>query len=240
MSNTAMYVNPNAAMFYENGYPADVASLFVVTGTSTRVERLNVLGFVDIVYEGTGFTISGGSLSGGTITTFTGYKDAAPHSTDFITSGLNTPVSAWLNFSSSNNGLGLMKYIYGGDDIISNDGNNCPSIIAGYGGNDTIIGGILNDTAEYLGARSEYTIQQNSNGSFSIIDAVPNRDGTDTLTNIERLQFSDQTVAFDINGNTVQITTSFATAPTITSATQQTVLYVAGANTNVPGSGLDV
>lgn len=240
MSNTTMYVNPNQAMFYENGYPENVASLFAVTGTSTRVEHLNILGFVDIVYEGTGFTIADGSLSGGTITAFTGYKDAAPHSIDFTTSGLNTPVSAWLSFAGSNNGLGLMKYIYSGDDLIGNDGNYCPSIIAGYGGNDTILGGTLTDTAEYMGNKSEYTIQKNSNGSYSVTDTISNRDGTDTLTNIERLKFLDQTVAFDINGNPVQITTGFATAPTITPATQQTVLSVAGANTNISGSGLDV
>lgn len=227
MSNVTLYVNPNAALFSWNDYPANVAPMLAVTGTSTRVEHLNAAGYTDIVYQGTGFTISGGNLSGGTITTLTGYKDAAPHSVDFITTGLNTPVSAWLSFASGNDGLGLTKYLYSGDDVISNDGNYGPSIIAGYGGNDTILGGTLTDTAVYLGIRSEYLVKRN-NGSYSITDTIPNRDGTDTLINVERLQFADQTAALD--GTTVPIT----------SATTQTTLAAPAASTAVSGSGLDV
>jgi hypothetical protein len=59
------------------------------------------------------------------------------------------------------------------------------------------------DTSVYAGPRSQYTISVNPNGSLQVVDTtsaapapgvVATGDGTDTLFNVERLQFSDQTV----------------------------------------------
>ncbi|WP_221177033.1 peroxidase family protein [Nocardioides pocheonensis] len=59
------------------------------------------------------------------------------------------------------------------------------------------------DTSVYAGPRSQYTITSNPNGSITVHDTtsaapapgvVATGDGTDTLFNMERLQFSDQTV----------------------------------------------
>ena len=61
----------------------------------------------------------------------------------------------------------------------------------GLGGNDTIYGGAGNDTANFSGARSQHVIVQNPDGSFTVRDTIANRDGTDTLHNIENLSFSD-------------------------------------------------
>ncbi|WP_285797872.1 peroxidase family protein, partial [Metapseudomonas resinovorans] len=47
------------------------------------------------------------------------------------------------------------------------------------------------DTAAYQGLSSEYDFTVNPDGSVSITDRVVGRDGTDRLTGIERLQFTD-------------------------------------------------
>jgi hypothetical protein len=65
-------------------------------------------------------------------------------------------------------------------------------------GNDDIDGGQGTDTVLYNINRSNFTITKNSNG-YTVTDNT-GAAGTDTLTNIERLQFSDMSVALDING----------------------------------------
>jgi Ca2+-binding RTX toxin-like protein len=69
--------------------------------------------------------------------------------------------------------------------------------ITGAGGNDTIDGGAGIDRAIYSGAAAGYTIKITSATSM-VTDKTANRDGIDTLTNIERLQFTDTTIALDI------------------------------------------
>lgn len=76
--------------------------------------------------------------------------------------------------------------------------------ITGGAGNDTIDGGTGSDSAVFSGLRSTYTLTDLGNGSVRVVGP----DGTDTVTNIEKLVFSDQTVNLPLNG-----------APSITSAT---------------------
>ncbi|WP_271408500.1 peroxidase family protein [Pseudomonas sp. Q1-7] len=52
-------------------------------------------------------------------------------------------------------------------------------------------GGAAFDTASYRGLASEYSVVANADGSFTVTDSVAGRDGSDRLTNIERLQFAD-------------------------------------------------
>ncbi|MGK2959435.1 MAG: DUF4214 domain-containing protein [Acidimicrobiales bacterium] len=75
-------------------------------------------------------------------------------------------------------------------------GNDLGNAFRGQGGNDAITGGGGLDISEYEGVRSAYTISNNA-GVRSVTDNVSGRDGTDTLTGIERLLFSDGTLAFD-------------------------------------------
>jgi serralysin len=79
----------------------------------------------------------------------------------------------------------------------------------GTAGNDTIVGNSANnninggagvDTVVFSGPRSAYTVTSGSTG-WTVADTAAGRDGTDTLTNVERVRFSDTTVALDINGN---------------------------------------
>ena len=61
--------------------------------------------------------------------------------------------------------------------------------LKGEAGNDTLDGGAGTDTAVFSGNRAAYTISLNSG-----VVTVTGPDGTDHLTNIEKLQFADQTI----------------------------------------------
>lgn len=89
------------------------------------------------------------------------------------------------------------------NDVINGlDGNDR---ITGGGGNDQINGGNGIDTAIYSGRRAEYIVSGNvANATVSDRGDLVARDGTDTLTQVERLQFADGAVAFDINGSAGQ------------------------------------
>jgi Ca2+-binding RTX toxin-like protein len=91
------------------------------------------------------------------------------------------------------------------DTIIGSSGSN---ELEGRGGNDTIDGGAGADTAVFRGARSDYDVVQTASG-YTVTDKL-GTDGTDTLSGIERLRFSDTTIALDLApgeaaGNTVRL-----------------------------------
>ena len=79
------------------------------------------------------------------------------------------------------------------DKIFGYDGND---FMTGSGGSDTLDGGTGIDIAVYSGAAAGYTITITSSSSTAM-DKTANRDGTDTLTNVERLQFTDTMLALD-------------------------------------------
>ncbi|MET3664707.1 hypothetical protein [Caulobacter sp. 1776] len=67
--------------------------------------------------------------------------------------------------------------------------------LRGGGGNDAIDGGAGTDTAAYLGASTDYSWTQGSDGSWTVKDLRAGAaDGVDTLKNIEQLKFSDKVV----------------------------------------------
>lgn len=107
----------------------------------------------------------------------------------------------------------------GGADVLSG-GAGADTLQGGFG-DDLIDGGAdgvdargaaLPDVAEYLGKRSEYTISLNDAGDFVVtaLSSETDNDGTDTLRNIELLQFADgqvrltrDRVEIDSNGDGV-------------------------------------
>ena len=86
-----------------------------------------------------------------------------------------------------------------GSGLIGNErdnelwGNSGDNSFTGSGGNDQLNGQNGTDTAVYSGARSEYTLSI-ANGIVTVEDTLPDRDGTDTLEQMELLQFSDGSV----------------------------------------------
>ncbi|HEX8308279.1 MAG TPA: M10 family metallopeptidase C-terminal domain-containing protein [Allosphingosinicella sp.] len=115
----------------------------------------------------------------------------------------------------------------GNDVLIGNEagnvltGNGGNDSFMGRGGNDSIVGGGGTDTAHYDGVRSHYTVAAivDGNGNitgYTVTDVFPanaapvNDEGTDTLTGVESIQFTDMTMSlggpvlrYDGGGNLV-------------------------------------
>jgi Domain of unknown function (DUF4214) len=88
--------------------------------------------------------------------------------------------------------LGDIENVIGSAFDDSLTGNDLNNLFTALGGNDIINGGAGFDAAGYRGARTAYTL---SSGAGSRTLSGP--DGSDTLTGIERLYFTDGLLAFD-------------------------------------------
>ena len=78
---------------------------------------------------------------------------------------------------------------------------NALHVFRGLAGNDLIKGSVdYVDSARYFGARSDFNLVI-ANGLPSVVEDKFGNEGKDSLTSIERLVFSNQSVAFDINEN---------------------------------------
>jgi Ca2+-binding RTX toxin-like protein len=86
------------------------------------------------------------------------------------------------------------------NELAGNSGNN---VLTGGGGNDHITGGDGIDTATFSAARGQYTVSVGSPATQ--VDGSATSDGTDTLEEIERLQFADTKVALDLGGNAGEV-----------------------------------
>lgn len=117
----------------------------------------------------------------------------------------------WVPFNFSLNLLPFIENlkVFGTTGVVltGNAGNNIISgasghdVFNGAGGNDQIDGGDGIDTAIFNGNRSAYTLSKTNAGN--IVNGATG-DGTDTLVNVERLQFGDKNIALDIMGNAGQ------------------------------------
>jgi Lectin C-type domain len=84
----------------------------------------------------------------------------------------------------------LMKTVFEEDMLpLILGGNN---VITGGSGDDFIDGGEGTDIAVYRGKLADYTFSKNESNLWVITDTKSNRDGTDTIQNIETLRFSDK------------------------------------------------
>ncbi|RTM05627.1 MAG: glycosyl hydrolase family protein, partial [Bradyrhizobiaceae bacterium] len=125
-----------------------------------------------------------------------------------------------------------------GNDILN--GTPDDDILTGGQGNDTINGAAGTNTAVYSGPASRYTVTPDGTGGFYVQDSLgASGDGTDHLTNIQWLQFSDQTVAPDsvAMGATLNATSSVTTV--IGSGGNDTLNAGPGTDTLIGGGGND-
>lgn len=154
--------------------------------TSTQVEIVS--GGLKGDYFGQGFTYSpAGAVNGGTVTGYaTTYYGAAVSSV----TGLNIPAPTVYQLVQSGNPLQLSALALSGDDTFYGAGDS--DVMVGYGGNNAFIGvasGV--DYVAYSGPASAYTVTSNATG-FQVLRPDG---GTDQLTNIKGVDFSDQTQA---------------------------------------------
>jgi methionine-rich copper-binding protein CopC len=108
-------------------------------------------------------------------------------------------------------GNDVLRGLGGNDTLVGGLGND---VLMGGPGNDTIDGGEGADKAQFSGPRSSYTVSWSASASaFTVVSAA---EGTDTLTGIETLSFSNGS----FSASSFQITTPPAdtTAPTLASA----------------------
>ncbi|MDQ8203782.1 putative Ig domain-containing protein, partial [Pelagicoccus sp. SDUM812003] len=95
----------------------------------------------------------------------------------------------------------------GNDTVFGGEGNDT---IDAAEGDDTVDGGSGDDTLVLSGNRSDYQFTDNGDGTFTIVDTVADRDGTDLVSNIEYIQFADQTAAFSLAVNHAPTDIAFA------------------------------
>ena len=95
------------------------------------------------------------------------------------------------------NARGSVLHAMAGSDTLTGGAGN--DALDGGEGNDKLDGGAGINTAVYHGAAANYTITKTA-GGFTIADKT-GLDGTDQVTNVQRLQFADAGVAFDVSGH---------------------------------------
>jgi len=199
------------APFNVNTFPFAPGATTFPIATSTHVRE--VWGNTESNYYGTGFTfgfdpISGGYYLAGGIMTGADHRVAGVQ--QFEVTGLNHSAATIYGYLVAENAVGLFSYVgSGADTFIGSSGND---VVYGYDGNDVMSGGAGNDTARgdagndvldggagvdtalYSGNRTSYTVTKTSTG----YTAGGGVDGTDTLTGVERLQFTDKSLALDM------------------------------------------
>jgi V8-like Glu-specific endopeptidase len=82
------------------------------------------------------------------------------------------------------------------------NGTSSRDAFKGHGGNDVIEGHAGIDTSIYSGARGSYQVTVSD--TIQVSDLMSGRDGSDTLHGIERLTFTDVSMAFDTAGSAGQ------------------------------------
>jgi hypothetical protein len=92
---------------------------------------------------------------------------------------------------------GLHDYLFKEADWFN--GSSGDDWLAGRGGNDRLDGNAGIDVAEYRGARTDFTLKRTADG-WQLAD-TRGHEGTDTLVDVERLQFNDSRVALDLDGH---------------------------------------
>ncbi len=170
----------------------------VTTANSTTVSITDYRGKT-ATYSGYGFTYSGEDVTGGTVT---GYSQYVAYSLAYTVTGASVPAVEVAKYVNSNDQLSLQQLILSENDSLGGSafadgllGYSGRDSIKGNGGNDYIDGGSGIDTAVFDGRSTEYTISRSS-GATTVSDKVAYRDGSDSLQNVEILQFTDQSLTF--------------------------------------------
>jgi hypothetical protein len=76
-------------------------------------------------------------------------------------------------------------------------------VLTGGGGDDRLDGGSGHNTAAYAGNAADFVITRTA-GGWSVSDTT-GAEGTDQLLNIDRIRFSDASIALDIDGASGQV-----------------------------------
>jgi Ca2+-binding RTX toxin-like protein len=120
-------------------------------------------------------------------------------------------VSLALTGAQSTGGAGS-DTLTGIENLIGGNGNDRltgdfqDNQLDGGPGNDTLVGGGGRNVAGYSGAAADYTVDV-AGGVVTVTDRVGG-DGTDTLTQIDRLKFANEGLALDLSGDAGLVATT--------------------------------
>ncbi|MCB5175294.1 glycoside hydrolase family 113 [Microvirga lenta] len=124
--------------------------------------------------------------------------------TDYTTQHKPANATITEHYSSPAHKTGLVWSGTAGADKL--DGGYHNDTLNGAGGNDALWGGAGDDVLDggagdqdraiYSGARAEYSVTKNPDGSFTVLDKRANGNGRDIVFGVETFQFSDGTVSF--------------------------------------------
>jgi len=172
--------------------------LHMVLDTSDIVEEGVGQGFADVVRTAVDYTLTAGAE-------VEALGPLHPHET----SPLRLTGNEFGNWVVGNRGANILDGAAGNDKLRGREGADTLSggagrdrleggsgddLLIGGAGNDKLLGGYGIDTAVFSGDRSDYTI--------SVVRGqtkITGLDGTDTITDVERLQFDDG--VYDVNGD---------------------------------------
>jgi Ca2+-binding RTX toxin-like protein len=213
---TLMSYESSSDQYALNYSPLDIAALQYIYGPSTKVRTTNNNYVIsqtnsNFIWDGGGTdTLDAANLTqGATLYLTPGYwgfvgntKTSNITSAGQVTVNFGSVIENLVGsaFADKLYGSEINNVINGGvgnDDIFGGGGND--SLIGGPG-NDQITGGDGIDTVQLSGNWSNYTIALDRS-SATIFDKIASNDGTDQLNEVERLKFSDKSIAIDLTGN---------------------------------------
>ena len=203
---TLMSYESSPDQYSFNFSPLDIAALQYIYGPSTKARTGNDNYAIsqnryNFIWDGVGIdTLDASALTqGATLYMTPGYWSFVGSAR---ASTITSAGQATVNFGT------VLENLIGSafaDNLHGNDVNNVINggagndQITGGGGNDNIDGGIGIDIAIFSGASKGYKISTEATSVLVTGDAIT--DGIDTLLNIERIRFSDKSIAIDLNGN---------------------------------------
>ena len=212
---TLMSYESSPDQYSFNFSPLDIAALQYIYGPSTKARTGNdnyaiSQNSYNFIWDGVGNDTLDASVltQGATLYMTPGYwsfvgsarastiTSAGQATVNFGTVLENLIGSAFADNLHGNDVNNVINGGAGNDQITGGGGGDQ---ITGGGGNDNIDGGIGIDIAIFSGASKGYKISTEATSVLVTGDAIT--DGIDTLLNIERIRFSDKSIAIDLNGN---------------------------------------
>lgn len=140
---------------------------------------------------------------------YSGEGDSIAHANEFRDSA----DSAWMQIEWGSSGMTLNAAAEGGLPIWAGQkggrllGSHNDDVMYGAQGDDLFYAGRGNDALDggrglnhafFFGKQSQYLISRVDDDTIQIADSVQDRDGTDELSRVQRADFSDYSVGFDV------------------------------------------
>jgi serralysin len=203
-SDTVMSYTDNGDEATDASYaPLDLAALQYVWGVAQGAHAGDTLyrlseTSTNMLYDGSGNdTVDASALQQNVVLDLRpGHWSYIGKKAELITAAGQITVNFGTVLENANGGNG--NDILTGNDVANTiDGGAGNDFIGGGKGDDRIEGGTGLDTAIFNGKRADYQVTL-TDGKVQVRDKVSG-EGTDLLSGIERLQFSDRNVAIDIN-----------------------------------------